>query len=164
MAKTRTSPPQHAATTPTPSPASDLDILVPDRHLNIGGKNVTVREITFGEQLSHNAELAALTNALKPALTAPGEDALTVILDILADHADTLTTLLALSTDQPREWVEQLNGDSGEALTLTWWNINNGFFIRRLLRPALLAALQKQLNGAPSSPPSSATDTATPTS
>ncbi|MHA5706046.1 DUF6631 family protein, partial [Pseudomonas aeruginosa] len=54
-----------------------------------------------------------------------------------------------------------LPADDGEALVLTWWTVNNGFFVRRLWRPRLLAmALGNPRPGAESSPISSAPATA----
>ncbi|MDR2259547.1 MAG: hypothetical protein LBE06_01150 [Azoarcus sp.] len=144
--------------------ADDLDILAPEREITVGGETVTVREYSFGAQLKHGALLAALAGALRPALSpaAGGARQAGDLLDALAAHADEVVAAIALSVDRPPEWVASLSGEEGEALALTWWSVNMGFFVRRLVTyPALAAALQKPAapDGAPSSPPSSATAT-----
>jgi hypothetical protein len=140
---------------------NDLDILAPGRELKIAGETLTVREFTFGEQMQHGAVLAELADALRPVLEPnAGGDPLTAILDALAAQAQSVTALIAASIDKPPEWVEALDGDAGEALAITWWTVNKGFFIRRLLRPLQFqAALNSPTAGAASSLPSSATAT-----
>ncbi|MCO1815073.1 hypothetical protein FA451_32090, partial [Pseudomonas aeruginosa] len=71
-----------------------------------------------------------------------------------------LRELLAISCGQSVDWVGALPADDGEALVLTWWTVNSGFFVRRLWRPRLLAmALASPPPGAESSPTLSAPGT-----
>ncbi|MDR1063027.1 MAG: hypothetical protein LBL48_03720 [Azoarcus sp.] len=144
----------------------DLDVLAPERAIMVGGETVTVREYSFGEQLKHGALLSELTGALRPALshaTSGGAQQPGDLLDALAAHSDEVLAAIALSVDRPVEWVAALSGEDGEALALTWWGVNMGFFVRRLVTyPSLVAAVHQKLatsDGAPSSPCSSATDT-----
>ncbi|HBP6088064.1 TPA: hypothetical protein L5756_33130, partial [Pseudomonas aeruginosa] len=46
------------------APDDSLGVLFPDRQLTVGGVEVTVRELTFSEQLRHNHLLAPLADAL----------------------------------------------------------------------------------------------------
>ncbi|MGI0451543.1 DUF6631 family protein [Pseudomonas aeruginosa] len=102
---------------------------------------MTVRELSFSEQLRHNHLLAPLADALAavPPEQLDGPESINVIFDALARHADALRELLAISCGQSVDWVDALPADDGEALVLTWWTVNNGFFVRRLWRPRLLA-------------------------
>lgn len=122
-----------------------------------------MRELTFSEQLRHNHLLAPLADALAavPPEQLDGPESINVIFDALARHADALRELLAISCGQSVDWVDALPADDGEALVLTWWTVNSGFFVRRLWRPRLLAmALGNRRPGAESSPISSAPATA----
>ncbi|QDR42585.1 DUF6631 family protein, partial [Pseudomonas aeruginosa] len=64
-----------------------------------------------------------------------GPESINVIFDALARHADALRELLAISCGQSVDWWGALPRDDGEALVLTWWTVNSGFFVRRLWRP-----------------------------
>ncbi|MDR3055263.1 MAG: hypothetical protein LBU53_07660 [Zoogloeaceae bacterium] len=155
---------------PKPAQGNDLDTLFPERDIEVAGETITMRELTFGEQLKHGQALATLAEALRPVLLAPAAsgtepDPLTLILDVLARHNDIAIKLAALCCDRPREWLENLSGREGEDVLILWWGVNSPFFLRRLIvRPGQIKAeiaRQKlnQLAGGKSSPPSFATDT-----
>lgn len=136
--------------------ADDLNILLPDRTITLkNGTVLTVKEIRFGEQLRLANSLNAVSAALKPALTAT-HDAVTAILDALSTVPDHLITLIALSIEKPVDFVKALSGEDGEMLSLTWWGVNQGFFVRRLIRPLMLKAADNHpSNGDMSLPASS---------
>lgn len=147
-----------------PETPDDLDILAPEREIEIGGEKVTVREITFGEQLKHGAALKLLADTLLPALKSDNEDILTAVMDALAAHYAATIPLFSLSIGKSAEWIEALKGEDGEALAMTWWSVNRGFFTRRLVRPIFFHLARNRLPGSPpaggaSSLPSSATAT-----
>jgi hypothetical protein len=147
--------------TATVTEADDLEILIGAQTVPIRGEEVTVREFNFGEQLKHWAALTALSDALAPAFDAPEEEKLTKILDALATHGEAILPLAALASGKTVEWMRALNGDEGAALLLAFWTVNVRFFVRRLQRQAFAReVLNVTRAGAPSSPPSSGTDTA----
>jgi hypothetical protein len=135
---------------------SDIDILIPHREITIAGETITVRELTFGEQLKNSAALTALTDALRPLLKPDADDNLGAVLDALTAQADALAHLIAISTGKPQEWVLSLPGVLGETLAIHWWGVNQHFFIRRLL---IFPEIRNGRIGAVSSPHSSATAT-----
>ncbi|MDR1890106.1 MAG: hypothetical protein LBQ81_12140 [Zoogloeaceae bacterium] len=158
-----------------PAEGGDLDILLPERDLEINGETVTVRELNFGEQLKYGQALAALAESLRPVLQEAGKtqesapDTLTLILDALSLHAETVSTLVARCCDKDKKWLETLPGNAGENLLILWWSVNSSFFIRRLIvrpqqlkaeiaRQTLAAALKRQSDGGASSARSSGTD------
>ena len=67
--------------------------------------------------------------------------------------------LISLSTGQPIPWIEGLRDRDGQALSMTFWRVNSGFFTRRLVfGGALSRAMRQMLNPASPSPsPSSST-------
>ena len=143
---------------------NEAEILMPERDIVLGGESVTVREYTFAEQMKHGELLTRLVDALRPVLprfaTSQGSGLISELLDALAAHADEVLAAIALSTDRSVEWVGALSGEDGEALALTWWQVNQGFFVRRLvLYPALAAQAFAVKGGEKSSPSSSTTVT-----
>lgn len=137
-----------------PAPENDLAVLFPDREITIAGVPLTVRELRFEEQAAHNAVLAGLADALGaiPPDALQTESGINIVLDVLAAHWEGVRTLVAVSTGQPLAWVRGLSGEDGEDLALTWWAVNQGFFLRRLRRPMLVRAALKQAGGGSSQP------------
>lgn len=146
----------------TPNESDEFAILSPDREITVGGETVTVREYRFGEQLKHGALLAELTEALR-AVSMNDGGAINRLLDILVERPAQMLDAIAISIGRDRAWIEALSGVEGEALALTWWGVNGGFFVRRLMTyPALAASKNAALAaavGAASSPSSSDTGT-----
>lgn len=139
--------------------ADDLTILMPDGEIEIGGEKITVKALRFGDQMRHGATLKALTEAMKACMQDEGVGSL---LDAFAANSEGIYGLLEAATGKPRDWIEALTGEEGEALLL-FWTVNKDFFERRLIAyPALsqVAAIRAMSAGATSSPPSSATATA----
>ncbi|MDR2186859.1 MAG: hypothetical protein LBE62_02270 [Azonexus sp.] len=134
-----------------------LAVLAPDGEITIGGEKITVKKLTFGDQIKHAMALKWVSDALK---TSFSED-VGCLIDALSDIGDALYELLEAATGKPRDWIEGLQGGEGEALLLTFWTVNADFFVRRLVAYPALAA--RASAGAASSPPSSATATASPT-
>ncbi len=162
MARVRRS----AASAAKPAPAeNDLDVLFPDRDIEVGGAKVTVRELRFEEQILHHALLNRVVEDLAaiPLDALESGEGVNLVLDAIFRHWESLRPLVALSADQSEDWVRELSGQDGETLVLVWWAVNQGFFIRRLLRPAIAQRAMRPA-GAKSSPPSSNTDTAAPNS
>lgn len=116
---------------------SELEILFPDRQINIGGKNITVRELRFAEQLRWQSILNKIAESFD------GVDVENVnffenALAILGFHAEELLEIVAFCCEQSKEWIESLPASQGEELLITWWTVNNSFFVRRLLRKGLI--------------------------
>jgi hypothetical protein len=146
----------------TPPVASDLEILAPDREMMVDDEKITVRELAFGDQLAQAARLSAVADAIKPLLAA-GDLRTDQALDALSKVAEDIVALIAVSTGKTAEWVRSRSGGTGEQLMLLWWQVNQHFFIRRLvLYPLLDEQARKQAAispGGASSLPLSATAT-----
>ena len=132
------------------SAENDLPILFPDCPITLSGQTLTVRELRFGEQLLHHAQLKPVADAfiaLAPRLTT--DEVLNHVLDLLAEHIEPVMSLVAVSCspvdampaqiEETRYWITQLPSHEGEALFIAWWTVNKGFFVRRLLRPLQVA-------------------------
>ncbi|MBA1147422.1 hypothetical protein H0Z60_10175 [Ectothiorhodospiraceae bacterium WFHF3C12] len=129
----------------TEQDAEDLEVLLPDRTLTVGGEEITVREFRFGDSFRVVplarpilADLAALRGT-----ESNGED-LAVFEDLLARHWERILDLIAISADRPREWIERLPDQDGQTLAWTFWAVNGPFFMRRLVADELTRTSRKE--------------------
>ncbi len=132
---------------PNDTPADDsLEVLFPDRRLTVGGENLVVRELTFEEQLTHHAALKAIAEAFLqvPREHLEGVEGATIALDVLTEHWKLVLPLIAVSCGKADNWVRSLRPSDGESLMLVWWAANQGFFVRRLWRPIVVAQALQQ--------------------
>lgn len=143
--------------------ADDLEILHPEREIEIDGRVITVREYggVEGMRLAAAAapvvhDLAALTGADK------GGDMLAYLnlQAVFARHVDAITGMVAQACDQPRAWVESLGDADLQTLVVTWWAVNGPFFVRRVVQTLQMRAATGAFAGArstASSPPMATT-------
>ncbi len=134
--------------------ADDLQILMPDADLTIAGETITVREYRFFDGLALRQQAAPFFDDLYNLLGREGAapPSFDEIEMLVATHAELVKAMVALSVARTAEWVAALSETEGDALLITWWQVNSGFFIRRVMR----RALQERL-AAPSVGPASTT-------
>jgi hypothetical protein len=128
--------------------ADDLQVLSPDVTLTIGDEQVTVHEYRFFEGLALRAQAQPFFDDLYTMLgygaqPPPSFDDLEMV---AANHMAVVMSLVALSVKRPVAWVSALGDADGSALFMTWWQVNSGFFIQRVMR----RAMQERLNANPS--------------
>lgn len=119
--------------------ANDLEILAPDREITLTtGEKVTVREYGFMEGLRIQNLAAGLLEDLTRLFLDEPEKAqdLAVLEEVFSRHSYVIADLMALSAGKDREWVEGLNDTDGQVLMMSWWSVNTGFFVRRLVAAA----------------------------
>ena len=151
---------------------AELEMLFPDRDVDVRDPDtgevvtVTVREFRFLEGLRAQAEARALIVALTDAIDDDEELGTEVIADVMAEHAEAWLGLVGLSTGRERVWLAQLADRDGDALSEALWEVNRGFFVRRV--GAELARRRKaddpslsQRSSTPSSAPGTDEDTET---
>lgn len=139
--------------------SDEIAILFPDISLTLrtaqGEEEITVKEFRFGQA-------GRVMPIARPILQDfVGLDIESVDLHGLqAKHWDAYIELLAISTGKPRDWIEALPDAAGEAISNAFWQVNAGFFTRRLVAEAqmLRAELSSLMHSTPSSEP--ATDAA----
>lgn len=146
--------------------ANDLETLHPQRDITIAGRALRVREYGWMEGLQLQRSAGPILDALVAASDQPLTGGFEQIMDVLADHPDELTQLVAQAADVDVAFVRGLTDAEGQALLMTWWLANGGFFVRRVVRRlAVRQAVQAQASaGATSTKPSSNTATASATS
>jgi len=161
-----------AAAGPTEAATRELEILHPERRLTIGvgaaARTVTVREYGFVEGNALRPQYKIFLDALYALISGSGASpTFEMVEDLLAAHQPEVLALIATAADLEMADLAALSDEDGYRLMQTWWVVNAGFFIRRLISLAARQAAQRraapepQAGGAsttPSSPP--ATDAA----
>ena len=148
--------------------AAALEVLHPERVIEIADRVVVVREYTYVEGMRLQSGCQAFLDDLYAAFArdeaAPGHDDIN---ELLAKHIFVVQWLVAhsitpLDTEHPdaffaavkdnARWVGGLNDVEGDLLSVAWWQVNRGFFTRRLARRAQASQAD---SGARSASPSS---------
>lgn len=113
------------------TPATEAEILFPDREVTLGGEAITVREFGYAETVRLSARHGALLTCIADEYQASGGTALDLRLIAYA-HPEAWLELLALASGRPVEWIEGLSRADGDALAGAMWAANLDFFCRRL--------------------------------
>ncbi len=114
---------------------NDLEILFPDREFVLAGEKLTMRELTFKQQLNYHHLLEPLYKNFDVLLSDDlGDNETNTTLDFLFQYPENTVNLMAICLNKPVEWIEQLSSEDAEILALYWWAMNKGFFIRRAWR------------------------------
>lgn len=121
--------------------AEDLNILMPNKTIPIGGENIEVKEYPFMVWLKLKPRCHGLVEDLAEFLDREDDILTDELLEFFENHFQFMTTLLCESIHQPVEFLEQLSDEEMNLLLMTWWVVNKHFFLKsanRLLRAKAL--------------------------
>ncbi|UEA17800.1 hypothetical protein K7G92_001030 [Pasteurella canis] len=121
----------------TKTAKDELNILFPNANINIAGVEVEVKEYTLLQQLQHHAQLMPFIQALRNAMADKKSFSLDKLMFCISQNYQDVLELVALSTDQSVEFVQNLKGEEAESLLMLWWTVNSDFFTRKVLQPTL---------------------------
>ncbi|KEH07070.1 hypothetical protein GY14_30165 [Delftia tsuruhatensis] len=157
-----------AAASANTSSVSDMEVLHPERELQLAGEAVVVREYGNVEWLRLLPRAEPLVATIAQALQADESPTYEQALRTIAEHVDGLLPLIAQAVDREPAWVDTLAPAEVEMLLMTWWGVNAHFFVQRAINRVAVAmraseAREAALAGVPFTQPSSptATDSAT---
>lgn len=130
------------------SEKNDMDTLLPFNEMELGGEKINLRPFLFGKWPEVISKAANIVNIVLDAVRENGENAFDVSLDIdnfrvspaafslllklISEGGDNLYDILAISARQPREWVDQLEGEDGIKLLAGTFAVNKDFFTNRV--------------------------------
>jgi hypothetical protein len=140
-----------AKTEAKPETADELEVLAPDRTLDINGETITVREFRFLEGLRAATHARPILKDMTE-IFAQGEGqepALEELEDIFSRHADAFLALMSLSIGKPVEWFAGLSDMEGRLLLLAFWEVNSRFFMSRLVLGAITRLATQKPQAAP---------------
>lgn len=161
VARSKVSPADEARAEAAATAAEELEVLHPERIIEVKGEQVTVFEINFLASLRLQAHVNPIVKAIEAVLSAsgalPGYDA---VVATLGEHWQSTLALLQEVTRRPAEWFDDLSAQEGELLLLTFWSVNAPFFYQRVTTVTAVAReAARLLGGAKSSQPSAPTGT-----
>ncbi|MDG2540992.1 DUF6631 family protein [Pasteurella multocida] len=129
----------------TKTAKDELNILFPNAKINIAGVEVEVKEYTLLQQLQHHEKLMPFIHVLRHAMADKKSFNLDKLMDCISAHYQDVLELVALSTDQSVEFIQNLKGEDAESLLMLWWTVNSDFFTRKVLQPTLEKMAMKQV-------------------
>lgn len=139
---------------------SEIDVLFPDgKTLTIGGDEITIKPLTFGQIPKASKMIAPIVKALASAELG-GQSLLDLAgnwVEIMAVGGEDLMSLIGWAIGKDRAWFDTLGMDDGIELVKTVIEVNSDFFTKRVM-PIL--PMQSQDSGVTSSPSSSGQATA----
>lgn len=113
----------------------ELAVLFPEGYLTLGGEQIEIQEYTLAQQLQYRQKMLPFIESLRQALGEERDFSIDKLLDCLAEQAELVTELIALSIQRPQEFVKNLRGEEAEQLLLAWWAVNSDFFTLKALLP-----------------------------
>src|SRR5690606_292908 len=122
-------------------PREDLDIVMPDATVHVGGRDVTVRELRFAESLEATPIARPIIEAVRAPVESRGEELPEIaLMEALAEHAAARGRLTGLCRGEPVGRTRELSAEHGMRLQLAVWGRNRGFFSARLAAALLRGA------------------------
>ena len=142
--------------------SDDLQVLHPNRDLEIEGRKLTVREYGFVEGLGLRPLIQPFLEDLYIIMKGSGVPELEAVIGVLGKHNDLVVMLMATSANVDEAWVRSLSHRPGKLLLYVWWIVNGPFFVGevtdRLQQERFVAQLKARV-GQTSMPASSSEDT-----
>ena len=125
--------------------ATDVEVIHPERVIQIKGEDITVDEFGFLQGLSAGPLARPLLDDMAICFEEKGDDiAMEEISELFGLHREILIHLMSMVTGKSRDWIMALNDKDGMTLMMTFWQVNSGFFVRRLLTRKLAARQHTQ--------------------
>ncbi|MGA0610568.1 DUF6631 family protein [Caldimonas sp. KR1-144] len=151
-----------AAAAKAEAAAGDVDVLHPERILNLSGRVVTMREYGHVEWLRLLPRAAPLVETLSSYLEGGRPPSYEEALDVMTRHVDELMPLVMQACDLPADIV--LRPDDGELLLMAWWGCNGRFFVQRALNRLMVRAQEERVVAAQATPRSTSPSSPSPAS
>ena len=115
---------------------SEIDVLFPDgKTLTIGGDEITIKPLTFGQIPKASKMIAPIVKALASAELG-GQSLLDLAgnwVEIMAVGGEDLLSLIGWTIGKDRAWFDALGMDDGILLVKTVIEVNSDFFTKRVM-------------------------------
>lgn len=113
-----------------------------DETIELQGETVKIHEFRWIESTKAAALARPMLDQVKVLIDQEQLD-IGSLESILVEHTDNWIELLSLATGRDAEWLAGLSDTDGWCLTMAFWRVNGGLFMRRLI---MANALQFSLN------------------
>lgn len=111
--------------------ANELEVLHPERFVQLGARKVEVREYGHVEWLLMLAQWEPLIAAIAEQLRTGGQISYEMALGVIAHHIEPLLPLICQASGLTPDELRALNPDDGEKVMAAWWEVNGRFFVLR---------------------------------
>lgn len=145
--------------TTTETKTTDIEKLLPEREITIGGEAIVVRPFFFGQLPKAVKLLRPIAEALRETGIASidgewlalAKDWALKLPQLLEEAGEPLVAFVAFAVGKPRAWFDTLAADEGVKLTRAVFEANASFFVERIAPLVGLKAASETATGAPSS-------------
>jgi len=114
------------------SESNESAILFPGRTLTLAGEEVLAHEFKYLEGLKAAAIAQPLLSDLSAMIQNNAEMGLPDLDRIIGNNSEIWMQLLALSIGKDAAWVADLDDADGTLLSMTFWELNGPFLLRRV--------------------------------
>lgn len=114
--------------------AQDLNVLFPNHQIFVSGKQLTVREYSFVEWLQLRQQYAPFISKFTTLMTDNNDVLVDDVLEFFEDEFTDAQGLIAMSIQQPIEFLHDVSASEMESLMLMWWQVNKHFFMKSVVR------------------------------
>lgn len=114
--------------------AEDLEVLFPDQNITLQGQDITVTEYPFMTWLALKPSCTDIIQKFAEFLREDAEVKVDDIFECFEDNFDSMKPLLSESIHQPEAFLAKLTDSEMNTLFITWWMINNHFFLQSAYR------------------------------
>lgn len=114
---------------------NELEILNPEREIELNGKVYTVREYGHLEWLKLLYKVEPLVQLVYERIDTQCIERFSTedVLLLVSEHFDVMMPIITQATDMTLQELDALEFEEIQVLIATWWNINGPFFINRAL-------------------------------
>ena len=123
--------------------ADELEILSPDLDLQVGGKAITVRELTYFERLRLAPATRPLIRSIAEAMAEQGEATPAALFKAIEDNAELFIRIACMVTGLDEAGFDALTEGEGEQLITAVYIVNRDFFGSRIGRAVYLLSKAK---------------------
>jgi Family of unknown function (DUF6631) len=116
-----------------------LNIMFPDRDIQLSGEPFTVREFSYIESIKLASKSVGLINSLAGILSDQSTVKLSDVETAIADNIEDWIFLLAASIGEEPDFVAQLDDKAGTVLSMAFWEVNGPFLLRRVMASKIWA-------------------------
>lgn len=135
--------------------ADEFEVVLARRDITVGGRAVTIRELTIEQAAVLHEAVSALLAALMPQYEDPGIGAGQVLAALEQHWRPHAVALLQASTGQPATWLASLGAADGSLLMVHFAALHAGFFGTRLELARPPAPSRKSRSASASASPAS---------
>lgn len=126
--------------------SNDLNALMPNREITLGGEIITVREYSFKDALTIGNEIDQFVALIVNEMNGTNKITIEQADSIIMNNLELVYSLISTSIQKPISFIEALSYEDGLQLLDWWWVVNSRFFMNAVTRKIIRQNATKQAN------------------